>query len=140
MLQQQWREIGVKATIRTDANADALAQLALDGKCDAWFSFYAASYPTMIELVSQYYVTGGPSNATGYSNAQVDQLTGQARRTTDRMARDTLLAQVEQIIGDDAAHVFLQSVNWLMGVDVAKVRNFHYSGVHGTYYDRLWLA
>jgi peptide/nickel transport system substrate-binding protein len=140
ILQQQWKEIGVNAKIRADANADALYQLTLDGKCDAWFSLYYAIYPTMIDLISQYYETGGSSNYTKYSNPQVDQLTAQARRTTDQQARDTLLAQVEQIIGDDAVHVFLQTANWLMGVDLAKVHNFHYSGVYGPYYDRLWLA
>jgi peptide/nickel transport system substrate-binding protein len=140
ILQQQWKQIGVNAKIRADANADALYQLTLDGKCDAWFSLYYAIYPTMIDLISQYYETDGSSNYTKYSNPQVDQLTAQARKTTDQVARDTLLAQVEQVIGDDAVHVFLQTANWLMGVDLTKVQNFHYSGVYGPYYDRLWLA
>jgi len=140
VLQQQWKELGINAKIRADANADALYQLTLDGKCDAWFSLYYAIYPTMIDLVSQYYETGGSSNYTKYTNPQVDQLTAQARKTTDQKARDTLLAQVEQVIGDDAVHVFLQTANWLMGVDLTKVQNFHYSGVYGPYYDRLWLA
>jgi peptide/nickel transport system substrate-binding protein len=140
VLQQQWKEIGVNAKIRADANADALYQLTLDNKCDAWFSLYYAIYPTMIDLVSQYYETDGSSNYTHYSNPQVDQLTAQARKTTDQQARDTLLAQVEQVVGDDAVHVFLQTANWLMGVDLTKVQNFHYSGVYGPYYDRLWLA
>ena len=140
VLQQQWKDIGVNAKIRADANADALYQLTLDGKCDAWFSLYYAIYPTMIDLVSQYYETNGSSNYTHYTNPQVDQLLNQARKTTDQKARDTLLAQIEQILGDDAAHVFLQTANWLMGVDLTKVQNFHYSGVYGLYYDRLWLA
>jgi hypothetical protein len=46
---------------------------------------------------------------------------------------------VEQIIGDDAVHVFLQNVNWLMGVNQERLQNFHYSGVYGAYYDRLWV-
>ena len=94
----------------------------------------------MIDLISQYYETDGSSNYTHYSNPQVDELTAKARQTTDQVARDTLLAQVEQIVGDDAVHVYLQTANWLMGVDLTKVQNFHYSGVYGAYYDRLWLA
>jgi peptide/nickel transport system substrate-binding protein len=140
ILQQQWAAVGINAKIRGEANADALYQLTLDGKCDAWFSLYYAIYPTMIDLISQYYETGGSSNYTKYSNPQVDELTAKARQTTDQVARDTLLAQVEQLLGDDSVHVYLQTANWLMGVDLTKVQNFHYSGVYGAYYDRLWLA
>ncbi len=140
ILQQQWAAVGINAKIRGEANADALFQLTLDGKCDAWFSLYYAIYPTMIDLISQYYETGGSSNYTKYSNPQVDELTVKARQTTDQVARDTLLAQVEQILGDDSVHVYLQTANWLMGVDLTKIQNFHYSGVYGAYYDRLWLA
>ena len=140
ILQQQWAAVGINAKIRGEANADALYQLTIDGKCDAWFSLYYAIYPTMIDLISQYYETGGSSNYTKYSNPQVDELTAKARQTTDQVARDTLLAQVEQILGDDSVHVYLQTANWLMGVDLTKVQNFHYSGVYGAYYDRLWLA
>jgi peptide/nickel transport system substrate-binding protein len=140
ILQQQWAAVGINAKIRGEANADALYQLTIDNKCDAWFSLYYAIYPTMIDLISQYYETDGSSNYTHYTNPQVDELTAKARQTTDQVARDTLLAEVEQIVGDDAVHVFLQTANWLMGVDLTKVQNFHYSGVYGPYYDRLWLA
>ncbi len=140
ILQQQWAAVGVNAKIRGEANADALYQLTIDNKCDAWFSLYYAIYPTMIDLISQYYETDGSSNYTHYTNPQVDELTAKARQTTDQAARDTLLAQVEQIVGDDSVHVYLQTANWLMGVDLTKVQNFHYSGVYGAYYDRLWLA
>lgn len=140
ILQQQWAAVGIDAKIRGEANTDALFQLTIDNKCDAWFSLYYAIYPTMIDLISQYYETGGSSNYTHYTNPQVDQLTAKARQTTDQVARDTLLAQVEQILGDDSAHVYLQTANWLMGVDLTRVQNFHYSGVYGPYYDRLWLA
>jgi peptide/nickel transport system substrate-binding protein len=140
ILQQQWAAVGIDAKIHGEANTEALTQLTIDNKCDAWFSLYHAIYPTMIDLVSEYYETDGSSNYTHYTNPQVDELTAKARQTTDQVARDTLLAQVEQLIGDDAVHVFLQTANWLMGVDLTRVQNFHYSGVYGSYYDRLWLA
>ncbi len=140
VLQQQWAAVGINAKIRGEANADELYQLTIDNECDAWFSLYDAIYPTMIDLISQYYETDGSSNSTHYSNPQVDELTAKARQKTDQVARDTLLAQVEQIVGDDAVHVYLQTANWLMGVNLTKVQNFHYSGLYGAYYDRLWLA
>jgi ABC-type transport system substrate-binding protein len=117
---------------------DASYELSLDDKLDAWFSTYYAIYPTAIDLL-QYYTSDGTSNYTGYSNPEVDRLVAQASETFDPTARDTLLAQVEQIIGDDAVHVFLQNVNWLMGVNQERLQNFYYSGVYGAYYDRLWV-
>ena len=82
----------------------------------------------------------GRANYTGYSDPDVDRLTNEARQTVDDAAREALLAQVEQRIGEQAVHVFLMSVNWLMGVDQERVQNFHYSGVYGPYYDRLWVS
>ena len=38
-----------------------------------------------------------------------------------------------QIANDDSAKD-------VQVVDLTKVQNFHYSGVYGPYYDRLWLA
>ncbi len=140
ILQQQWAAAGFDVKLRSEASADALFTLTSDGKCEAWFSLYYAVYPTMIDLISQYYETGGSSNYTEYTNAEVDRLTAEARQTPDQIERDTLLAKVEQIVGDDAVHVYLQTANWLMGVDLARIQNYHYSGVYGAYYDRAWIA
>jgi peptide/nickel transport system substrate-binding protein len=139
VLQNQWKQAGFDVTIK-QASGDAINELVSKGKCDAWVSSYYFIYPTAIDIISQYYETGGTANYTKYSNPQVDSLTAQARKTTDAAARDQLLAQVEQVIFDDAPGVYLQSVNWLMGVDLQKLQNFTYNGVYGAYYDRLWVA
>jgi peptide/nickel transport system substrate-binding protein len=137
VIQQQWNDVGFNLEVK-QIGLDASYELSLDDKLDAWFSTYYAIYPTAIDLL-QYYTSDGTSNYTGYSNPEVDRLVAQASQTVDPTARDTLLAQVEQIIGDDAVHVFLQNVNWLMGVNQERLQNFHYSGVYGAYYDRLWV-
>ncbi len=138
ILQQQWKDVGFDLELK-QIGLDASYDLALKGKLDVWFSTYYAVYPTPIDLVSQYYETGGGSNYTKYSNPEVDRLTQVARATTDEAERTTHLAKVEQILGDDAVHVFLQTVNWLMGADRERLQNFAYSGVYGAYYDRLWV-
>ena len=138
VIQQQWQDAGFDLKLKA-VGVDASYDLIEKGKLDAWFSTYYAVYPTPIDLVSQYYETDGGSNFTGYSNAEVDRLTQQARATVDDVARAELLAEVEQLLGDDAVHVYLQSVNWLMGVDQERLANFAYSGVYGAYYDRLWV-
>jgi peptide/nickel transport system substrate-binding protein len=139
ILQQQWKAVGLEIGLK-HISVDASYELSLKGELDLWFSNYYAVYPTALDLVSQYYETDGTSNYTKYSNPEVDRLTAEARRTVDGAARDTLLAQVEQHIGDDAPHVYLQNLNWLMGVNQERLQNFHYSGVYGAYYDRLWVS
>ena len=43
------------------------------------------------------------------------------------------------MVGEDAAGVFIENVNWIMGRNADRLHNFNYSGVYGTYYDRLWV-
>jgi hypothetical protein len=43
------------------------------------------------------------------------------------------------VVGEDASGVFIENVNWIMGRNPDRLHNFHYSGVYGTYYDRLWV-
>jgi peptide/nickel transport system substrate-binding protein len=138
VLQQQWRAAGFDITLR-QASYDALSELSYKGKCDAWISTYYAIYPTAIDLISQYWETKGSANYTNYSNPEVDRLTKKARATTDTDARNALLAQVEAVVGEDATGVFIENVNWIMGRNPDRLHNFHYSGVYGTYYDRLWV-
>jgi ABC-type transport system substrate-binding protein len=138
VIQQQWRAAGFHVTLR-QASYDALSELSLKGKCDAWISTYYGIYPTAIDLISQYWETKGSANYTNYSNSEVDRLTKKARATTDADARNALLAQVEAVVGEDATGVFIENVNWIMGRNPDRLHNFHYSGVYGTYYDRLWV-
>lgn len=137
VLQQQWQDVGFDLKLK-QIGVDASYELSLAGKLDAWFSTFYAIYPTAIDVL-QYYESTGSSNYTGYASPEVDRLTAEARRTSDETARNTLLSQVEQLLGDDAVHVFLQNVNWLMGVNQERLHNFAYSGVYGAYYDRLWV-
>jgi ABC-type transport system substrate-binding protein len=134
-LQQAWAAVGVHVTLK-QATADAINELVIKQKVDAWFSTYYAIYPTAIDLISQYWESDGVANYTRYKNPQVDALTAQARRTVDPAKRDALLAKVESLVGNDAAAVFLENVNWIMGRN-PDLKNFDYSGVYGTYYDRL---
>jgi peptide/nickel transport system substrate-binding protein len=138
-LQQAWQAVGVHLTLK-QATADAINELSIKDKVDAWISTYYAIYPTAIDLISQYWQSDGAANYTHYKNAQVDSLTAQARRTVDPAKRDALLAKVETLVGNDAPAVFLENVNWLMGRNPDRLKNFNYSGVYGTYYDRLWVS
>ena len=140
MLQQQWKAIGVDITLK-QASYATINDLSIKGKCDAWVSTYYAIYPTAIDLISQYWETGGSSNYTHYSNADVDRLTAQARGDDRPGARETRSSPRSRPgVGDDAAGVFCENVNWIMARNPDRLQNFHYSGVYGAYYDRLWVA
>ena len=67
-----------------------------------WFSTYYAVYPTAHRPHQPVLQTGGSSNYTGYSDPEVDRLTARRGRRVDETARDALLAQVEQRIGEQA--------------------------------------
>jgi peptide/nickel transport system substrate-binding protein len=137
VLQQQWKPLGVDLKLK-QTTADAINELSAKDRLDAWVSTYYAIYPTAIDVASQYWETGGSANYTHYSNPQVDAGMKAARAETDTAKRDALLARVEDVVGTDGAGVFIENVNWLMGRS-PRLKNFHYSGVYGTYYDRLWL-
>jgi peptide/nickel transport system substrate-binding protein len=52
---------------------------------------------------------GGPYNWSHYQNPEVDRLLVQARATADRTARCRMLGQVQEILVDDAAAIFMVS-------------------------------
>ena len=131
--------VGVHLTLK-QATADAVNELSIKNKIDAWISTYYAIYPTAIDLISQYWESDGAANYTHYKNAagrHADRAgathggSGEARRAA-REGRD---ARRQRCAG-----VFLENVNWLMGRNPDRLKNFNYSGVYGTYYDRLWVS
>jgi ABC-type transport system substrate-binding protein len=68
----------------------------------------------------------------------VDALAAEARKTFDQTARNKLYAQIQQIIGEDAPFVFLESALWLAGVG-KRIHNYQYRGETYSYYDRMWV-
>ena len=66
-------------------------------------------------------------------------MTQAAREAIDPAEGNADLAEVEKLICEDAPSVFISNVRWLMGYNPDKLDNFHYSGVYGAYYDRVWM-
>ena len=101
---------------------------------DNWYEVQ----PTPADEVDALYVSGASSNYNRYSNPQVDALAARARQEFDEATRNQLYAQIQQIIGEDAPFVFLESALWLAGVG-KRLHNYQYRGETYTYYDRLWV-
>jgi ABC-type transport system substrate-binding protein len=101
---------------------------------DDWYEVQ----PTPADEVDALYVTGASSNYNSYSNPQVDALAARARTMFDEAARNKVYVQIQQIIGEDAPFVFLESALWLAGVG-KRIHNYQYRGETYSYYDRMWV-
>ena len=64
--------------------------------------------------------SGGPINASNYSNPEVDQLIDQARTETDQAKRQELYTEIRNIVRTDAPVIFVhyETINYLMSPDV----------------------
>ncbi len=142
VVQAQLAAVGVHITLN-QVSSNALLSLEeaepkggghLQLDADNWYEVQ----PTPADEVDALYVTGASSNYNSYSNPQVDALAAQARQTFDEAKRNQLYAQIQQIIGEDAPFVFLESAEWLAGVG-KRLHNYQYRGETYTYYDRLWV-
>jgi len=142
VVQAQLSGIGVHLSLN-EVSSNALLSLEeaeqsggghLQLDADNWYEVQ----PTPADEVDALYVTGASSNYNRYSNPQVDSLAARARRTFDEVERNQLYAQIQQIVGEDAPFVFLESALWLAGVG-KRLHNYQYRGETYTYYDRLWV-
>lgn len=138
VVQQQLAAIGVKINLN-QVGGNALASLEPKGNLqmtgDEWF----LTQPTPADLVNTLLTTGASNNYNGYSNPQVDRLASQAKAEYDETRRNRIYAQIENLVGQDAPWVWLESFNFIAG-RATKVANYQYRGELGTYYDRLWLT
>jgi len=142
IVQAQLAGVGVRLSLnQVSSNAlDSLEEASVKGgghlqlDADNWYEVQ----PTPADEVDALYTTGASSNYNAYSNSDVDRLAAQARETFDQTARNKLYAQIQQLIGEDAPFVFLESALWLAGVST-RLHNYQYRGETYTYYDRLWV-
>ncbi len=103
VLQQQLAEVGITATIENAENATYI---------DEWKN---KSYQMMVGVnnvgtdpsraVAFYFTTGAAANASGYSNAKVDELCAKAAATTDQAEREKYYDEAIGIILDDVAGI-----------------------------------
>jgi ABC-type transport system substrate-binding protein len=142
IVQSQLAAVGIHLQLN-QVSSDALTSLEeaepkggghLQLDADDWYEVQ----PTPADEVDALYTTRASSNYNSYSNAEVDKLAAQARETFDETTRNQLYAQIQQLIGEDAPFVFLESAEWLAGVG-KRLHNYQYRGETYTYYDRLWV-
>jgi ABC-type transport system substrate-binding protein len=142
VVQAQLAAVGVQISLN-QVSSNALLSLEegaqsggghLQLDADDWYQVQ----PTPADEVDALYVSGASSNYNQYSNATVDDLAARARESFDETERNALYAQIQQLIGEDAPYVFLESALWLAGVG-PRIHNYQYRGETYSYYDRMWV-
>jgi peptide/nickel transport system substrate-binding protein len=83
-------------------------QAALTG----WFTFILDPRADL----ANHFLSPRPTDATGYNNEQVNQLFAQARTATNRDAEKKLYDQIQEIVSNDAVHVYLWRPSDLLAV------------------------
>ena len=99
LLQDQWRDIGIKVNIDPVPSATILEQHVKDEKYNlvAWYDFGVDP-----SFLNRYFLSNGDSNWTGYKDPNLDGLLNQAVTSNDDNARRSLYAQIQKTIMDQA--------------------------------------
>ena len=99
LLQDQWREIGVKLTIDAVPSASLLFQHVDDGAYNlvAWYEFGVDP-----SILDRYFMSSGDHNWTGYADPDLDNILTEAVNQTDADARRSLYNQAQRTIMEQA--------------------------------------
>ncbi len=139
LLQQQWAQLGVTLNIDTvSESAWDTITTTLPLRTESFQDIYEMVQPSALDLIIPCYTTGGGYNTVSYSSKQLDDLVTQAQDQTSLTASNRYVAQIEKVLADDAAAVFLFDVRYPVGRNPS-LQNFQYQGYTGTRYERLWL-
>ena len=99
LIQDQWREIGIRATLTQVVNFGALLDVVQNGE------YHLVSFNTFgldPALLNQYFLTGGSQNWTGYSNSELDSLLLSAVQEGDEPTRRSQYLDIQRIIMEQA--------------------------------------
>ena len=99
LIQDQWREIGIRATLRQVVNFGALLDAVESG------DYHLVSFNTFgldPSFLNQYFVTGASQNWTGYSNPELDSILLSAVQESDEGIRRGQYLDAQRIIMEQA--------------------------------------
>ena len=99
LIQDQWREIGVKAELKPVPGFTALMGEVAEGEYNL-IAFSTFGHDPA--FLNQYFLSNGVNNFTNYENAELDDALLQAVRELDPNTRYGLYLQIQQFIMDQA--------------------------------------
>lgn len=122
LIQDQMRDIGLRLILEQVPTRAALLERVSQGNYNlvAWYEFGVDP-----AFLSRYYGTNGANNFTGYSDVTLDALLADAVRQPNLGARQSLYAQAQQIIMDQALVLPIRDYVNLNGY-AAEVTNLAY--------------
>ncbi len=99
LLQDQWRDIGVKLTIDPVPSRNLLYEQVDNGNYNlvAWYEFGVDP-----SFLNRYFTSTGDQNWTGYANTDLDNILSEAVSQTDPDARRSLYNQAQRTIMEQA--------------------------------------
>jgi peptide/nickel transport system substrate-binding protein len=95
--------------------------------------------PLGVQVLALAYRSGVAWNETGYANPEFDRILDEAQATIDLGKRQALVAQLEQIMQDDAIAII---PFWckIFTASTDKVQGFEYHFAREMYLDKVWLS
>jgi peptide/nickel transport system substrate-binding protein len=134
-IQQQWKQIGVDAKIRAVDVGQMWGRMLPQRQFEMAYS-YSGRLPD--PDMSSHYLSPElkpTTNFPGYANPEVDKLLLAASATVERDKRKAAYQRVQQIVAEDAVHLFIY---WLNGTTVLNKRVQGYKPAPG--YNEFWNA
>jgi oligopeptide transport system substrate-binding protein len=108
VLVQMWQEqLGATIKIEQLEPAGYLKSVLTGGRGNLFFWEWCADYPDPTDFADTLFGSGSPQNLGRYHNADLDALLTRAAAESDPARRTQLYQQVEALIVDDAAAIFL---------------------------------
>lgn len=99
LLQDQWRTIGIRATLKPVPTIGSL----LDAVASGEYNLVAFNtYGLDPVLLNDFYLSDGANNYTGFVDDELDDVLREATRQTDPAVRAALYARAQQIIMNEA--------------------------------------
>ncbi len=109
VLVEQLKEVGINATINQVEWNTWLSDVYAGRNYETTVIGVDASSMTADALLGRFY-SGADNNFTNYSNSEYDKLYEEARATLDDDKRTELFKQMETILAEDAANVYIQDM------------------------------
>lgn len=121
-LESQWRQIGVRVSLQVVEPA-ASNQIMLDGAFDiATYCSCPAPTGDLFGTLRQWHHSGSVQNWQRYANQRVDALLEDLRTEADQPKRFALAREIQEILFDDTALLWVSNASVLSTAHAARVR------------------
>jgi len=141
ILQQMFRRIGVRISIRTVEWAAFIKEFVNTKKFDALILGWTISNdPDLYEVWHSSAISGHGLNFISYSNPEADALLEKGRVTQDRAERKKIYDRFQEILHEDQPYLFLY-VPYALPMVRARVRGIEPAPAGISYnFDRWWIS